>query len=168
MLPVHPPSWIHDAPVRVAASRTIAAPAEAVWAVLADHEAWPTWFTTLTTVEVTGAATGVGGRRRVSIGRARLDEEFTAWESAREFSFAVTEVTMRPTRLRTIKVPVVRGMAESIRLTPIGDDRCAVVYEQGIEPTRFGAIVLKGAGKKMETTLHGVLERLEALVLAAG
>jgi uncharacterized protein YndB with AHSA1/START domain len=167
MLPVHPPAWIHDAPFRVAASRTIPAPAEAVWGVLADHEAWPSWFTTLTTVEVTGSPTGIGGRRRVAIGRARLDEEFTAWEPAREFSFAITEVTMRPTRLRTIRVPLVKGMAESIRLTPVGDDRCAVVYEQGIEPTRFGAIVLKGATKKMETTLHAALERLEARVLAA-
>ncbi len=166
MLPVHPPAWIHDAPVRIAASRTMPAPAGAVWAVVADHAGWPTWFTTITAVEVTGAADGIGGRRRVSVGRARLDEEFTAWEPEREFSFAVTEVTMRPTRLRAMRLPVVRGMAESVRLTPVGDDRCAVVYEQGIEPTRFGAIVLKGATKKMETGLHRALEGLEAEVLA--
>ena len=53
---VRPPAWIASAPIRTAASVEIAAPPEAVWAMLADHASWPQWFPLLDRVEVTGIA----------------------------------------------------------------------------------------------------------------
>lgn len=120
------PGWIAEAPLQTGAQRTIAAPPDAVWAVIADHTGWPDWFPALKSVAVTGEPTGVGGRRRVSIPGMRFDEVFTAWEPGRLFAFTV--VATRP--------PLLTAMAESVALTDTGDGSTTVVYRQGFEPRR--------------------------------
>lgn len=126
--PVQPPEWIESAPIRVEESIEVAAPPEAVWAHIADHERWPEWFTDLDTVEVTGARTGAGGNRRVTAKRLPIDEEFTVWNENEEFAFAVIGS----------KVPILSTMAESVRIEPAGEG-CRVVYRQGLQARRgFG------------------------------
>jgi len=90
--------WIDVAPTRVEArAESTAAPA-AVFSVLADHETWPEWFPSVKKVEVTGAAAGVGARRRVFVPGARVDEEFIVWEPGERWTFTGLDARPRFTR----------------------------------------------------------------------
>jgi uncharacterized protein YndB with AHSA1/START domain len=150
--PVQPPEWIDAAPIRVERSIDIAAPAETVWALIADHEGWPRWFTTLDEVEVTGRATGVGGTRRVTVKRLALDEEFTAWDDNAHFAFAVT----------ASKLPILDTMAESVRIETT-DGGCRVVYVQGLQAQRGCGALLGFAWRGIPKQLDGALANLRRL-----
>lgn len=141
--PVQPPEWIDAAPIRVERTIDIAAPPAAVWKRIADHERWPTWFTTLDRVEVTGAPAGVGGGRKVTIKRLSLGEEFTAWDEDAHFAFAVTSSFL----------PILDTMAESVRLEAT-DDGTRVTYVQGLQAKR-------GCGKLLELVWRNAPEQLE-------
>jgi carbon monoxide dehydrogenase subunit G len=150
--PVQPPEWIDSAPIRVERSIDIAAPPEAVWALIADHENWPNWFTTLSSVEVTGAPAGVGGQRRVTASRITIDEEFTVWDVNEHFAFAVVAT----------KVPFLDTMAESVRIEPTADG-CRVNYRQGLQAKRGMGFLLEMAWKPAEKQLTTALENLKSL-----
>lgn len=143
---IRPPEWIDSAPIRVERSVDIAAAPEAVWAIVADHTGWPRWFTALDSVEVTGAADGVGGARRVTVKRLPLDEHFTAWNVDEHFAFAVV----------TSKIPILATMAESVRFEPVASG-CRVTYRQGLQAVRGAGFLLglmwKPAAKQLETAL---------------
>jgi carbon monoxide dehydrogenase subunit G len=124
-LDVNPPEWIDAAPIRVERSIEIAAPPAVVWARIADHPTWPEWFTALDSVQIMGAASGVGGSRRVTANRVSMDEEFTVWDPDEHFAFAVIGT----------KVPILAAMAESVRLRPV-DGGCRVTYSQGLAARR--------------------------------
>lgn len=138
--------WIPSAPILVSRSQPIDASADQVWSIIADHERWPEWFTTLKSVEVTGAAAGVGGTRRVRIPGAALDEVFTAWSPGEQFAFSVLS-----------GFPGLIAMAESVDIETVDAQRCVVRYSQGIEPRRgFGwlwKLIAKRAGKTLEAAL---------------
>jgi hypothetical protein len=152
---VQPPEWIDAAPIVVEAQVDIAAPPEVVWGILADHVAWPEWFTALDAVEVTRGGSGVGGGRRVTARRMPLDEEFTVWDENAHFAFAVVHS----------KLPILDAMAESIRIEPI-DDGCRVVYRQGLQAKRgFGKVlglIWQGAAKQLRTALDNLRQRAES------
>lgn len=150
--PVQPPEWIDSAPIRVERSVDIDAAPAAVWAIIADHEDWPRWFTSLGSVEVTGAAAGVGGTRRVSINRITIDEEFTAWDENEHFAFAVVGT----------KVPFLDTMAESVRIEPT-DTGCRVIYRQGLQAKRGMGFLLDLAWKPAAKQLTAALASLKAL-----
>lgn len=104
--------WIDSAPVHIAASARSTASADAVFAVLADHQRWPEWFTSVKSVEVIGAASGVGARRRVKVPGLTVDEEFIVWEPGARWSF--TGLEARP--------GITRSLVEDCRLTPVSGD----------------------------------------------
>lgn len=149
------PEWIASAPVVVRNTLTVAAPAEAVWARIADHASWPEWFTDLKRVEVTDGATGVGGGRSVALPGTTMRERFTAWEPPRRFAFTVIEGP-----------PALRSMAEEITIV---DDEvgCVVTYAQGLEPTRGFGWLVKLVARRMNTQQRRALEGLAALVTSA-
>lgn len=103
--------WIDRAPVRIAATARSTASPDAVFAVLADHERWPEWFPSVTRVEVTGPAEGVGARRRVTVPGLTVDEEFIAWDPGVRWSF--TGLEARP--------GITRSLVEDCRLMPVDD-----------------------------------------------
>jgi len=119
-----PLEWIDQAPVRASRSRRIAQPASVVWAAIADHDGWTSWFPRLRAVEPGPVAEGVGGTRRVDVGALAVDEEFLAWEPERRFAFTVTSSTR----------PGLRSMVEDIRITPEGPSACTVTYTMALEP----------------------------------
>jgi uncharacterized protein YndB with AHSA1/START domain len=141
--PVQPPEWIDSAPIRVERSIDIAAPPSLVWGLIANHVGWPTWFTTLDSVEVVGAGSGVGGGRRVTMKKLTLDEQFTAWDEDRHFAFAVVKS----------KIPILDTMAESVRIEATGRG-CTVNYRQGLQAKR-------GMGKLLELMWRPAAEGLE-------
>jgi carbon monoxide dehydrogenase subunit G len=128
---VQPPEWIDSAPIRVEETVEVGASPTAVWAVIADHAAWPEWFTALDEVQVTGRATGVGGQRRVVARRLPIDEEFTAWDEEEHFAFAVVRS----------RLPILGTMAESVRIEETGGGS-RVTYRQGLQARRgFGPVL---------------------------
>jgi uncharacterized protein YndB with AHSA1/START domain len=150
--PVQPPEWIDSAPILVERSIDIVAPPETVWAVIADHVNWPTWFTALDRVEITGEPTGVGGRRRVTTSRLSIDEQFTAWDANEHFAFAVVGT----------KVPFLDTMAESVRIERTVSG-CRVNYRQGLQARRGTGFLLELAWKPAAKQLTAALENLKSL-----
>ncbi len=148
---VQPPEWIESAPIRVEESIDIAAPPEAVWAHIADHERWPEWFTDLDKVEITGRPTGVGGNRRVTANRLAIDEEFTVWDENEEFAFAVIGT----------KIPILSTMAESVSIEPT-DGGSRVVYRQGLQARRGCGWLLDLAWRRAPGQLQRALTNLKS------
>lgn len=68
-------------------STTIDAPAERVWAVLADVERWPEWTASVSRVEIlTSAPLGVGGRVRLDQPKLRRAVwTITLWQPGQRF-----------------------------------------------------------------------------------
>lgn len=150
---VQEPEWIDSAPILVSESIDIEAPPTEVWAHVADHESWPTWFEALERVEHLGSPTGVGGGRRVHLKAGALDETFTAWDDAEHFAFAVTSSS----------IPILRTLAESVRLTPI-DGGTRVTYRQGVEGRRGAGWLMRLVWKRAAAQLPDALTALKARV----
>ncbi len=150
--PVKGPDWIDSAPMAFSNSIDIATPPAAVWAHIADHAGWTAWFTALDAVEVTGAATGVGGNRRVTVKRLPIDEEFTAWDENERFAFA----------LIATKFPFLHAMAEDVQIS-LTDSGCNVTYRQGIEARRGFGWLTKLAFGSLDKQTADALSRLKRL-----
>ncbi len=149
------PEWIDGADIVFSTSLDFNAPAADVWKHIADHRGWTEWFPTLDKVEVTGAPAGIGGKRRVTVKRLNLDEEFTAWTENEQFAFAV------------VKSPLlfVAAFAEDVRIEP-GDDGCRVTYRQGIEAKRGVGWLAKAGFRQLPEQTATALQHLKALVEA--
>ncbi len=126
-----PLEWIDQAPVRASRTRRIAASPAVVWAAIADHHSWSQWFGPITEVVPGETSEGVGGTRRVIVGKVEVDEEFLAWDPEERFAFTVTASTG----------PGLRSMNEDVRLTPAGDDATTVTYTMALDP--IGAKVVR-------------------------
>ena len=147
-----PVDWIHTAPVRVSATRDLAAHPDEVVAALADHESWPEGFESLSRVERFGDLPGgVGSNRRVFIGsRVTVDEEFIVWEPGERWGFTNLEAS----------VPGLRSMNELVTIEPLDGDRSRVTYTMGIEPGWLLAPLLRVAQGQLRTNLGAALEEL--------
>lgn len=152
--PVRSPEWIDTAPIRVVESIEISAPPSEVWPHIADHAAWPEWFTALDRVEPLGEPTGVGGGRRVIVGRQPIDEQFTAWEVDAHFAFAAVST----------RIPILHALAESVRLEPVGAGT-RVTYRQGVEARAgFGwalRLLWKRPARQLVVALDALRTRVE-------
>jgi uncharacterized protein YndB with AHSA1/START domain len=141
--------WIERAPVVVVGRATTTASPDAVFAVLADHERWPEWFRTVRHVEVTGAAAGVGARRRVRVPGAVFDEEFIAWEPGVRFAFTGTAARPR----------VLRSLVEDCRIDAAGG-LTTVTYTMYMDPARGFGLPTKVAAAGIRLTLRKAMESL--------
>jgi hypothetical protein len=149
------PDWIDGADIVFSSSLDFKASAEDVWARIADHEGWAQWFTSIDKVEITGAPTGVGGKRRVTVNRLGIDEEFTAWTENEQFAFAF------------VKSPLffVETIAEDVRIE-LADGGCRVIYRQGIVGKRGLGWLAKLALRQLPQQTAAALQNLKALVEA--
>jgi uncharacterized protein YndB with AHSA1/START domain len=142
--------------VRVVRARTLAAPVEDVWRVLADPYALPRWWPLVRRVEGVGPdgwtmVLGRAGGRGV-----RADQRLEASE--------------RPVLRRwALKVPgspfqrVLRSSVVEARLAPAGDG-CELTLELRQSPrgfARFGGFMLRRAGRR---TLDGALDGMTRAV----
>lgn len=148
-----PLEWVDHAPVLATATRAIPASPDAVWAVLADHERWPEWFSGLKAVETTAnGGQGVGGGRRVHLGPIAVDEEFLAWEPGRRFAFTVTHSSGKG----------VKSLVEDIRITPSGDDGCSITYTMALDVAAarvVGPVLRRALTKNLTKALGALAER---------
>ena len=148
---------IDEAPIQVSVARDIAAAPDEVFAVLADHETWPSWFAGINTVEVIGKAEGIGAERRVEVPQmGAVEEEFNAWEPGELFGFTVVAMSR----------PVLRSLNELVTLVP---STCGtlVTYQQGFDPRKVVAPAIKLAAKRrLPQVLLAALAGLETETIA--
>lgn len=154
--PVKPPEWIDSAPILVSEFIEIDATPADVWTHIADHRSWPEWFEALDEVQPGPTSDAVGGTRRVIVKPLSIDEEFTAWDEAEHFAFAIVGS----------KLPMLAAAAESVRLEAIDGGRCRVTYRQGIQG-RPGLgwlmnLAWKPAAKGLPLALAALKARVEA------
>ena len=115
-------AWIDRAPIRVENETVVNADADAVFATLADHESWPTWFPGMRRARVDGRATGVGATRTVWVGPVAVKERFVVWEPGTRLSFTLTESG----------APGLASMVEDLQLEPVGAGQTRVRYTIGL------------------------------------
>jgi hypothetical protein len=144
-----PIDWAERAPLVVQATATSAAPPDAVFAVLADHERWPEWFRNVKRVEVTGPREGVGAQRRVHVPGAAFEEEFIVWDVGSRWSFTVTAARPR----------ILRALVEDCRLTST-DGGTHIDYRMCFEPTTWSGPVMRLLAGQMRRQLQGAVDEL--------
>src|SRR3954467_9076468 len=78
------------------ASIAIDAPVDVVWSVFTDVERWPTWASSVTSVELIDGPMRLGAKARIC--QPRLPTvvwEVTRWEPGRSWTWAVTSLGAR-------------------------------------------------------------------------
>ncbi|MDQ2726717.1 MAG: SRPBCC family protein [Actinomycetota bacterium] len=145
--------WIDRAPIRVQDETVVNAGADVVFATLADHESWPTWFPGLRRARVDGRATGVGATRTVWVGPVTVREKFVVWEPDTRFSFTLTES----------RAPGLASMVEDWQLEPVGAGRTRVRYVIGVATAGLGGaldpLARLGARHTVARGLRGLAAR---------
>jgi len=143
-------AWISSASLRATGEAVSIASPQAVFAVLADHEAWTTWFPNVKKVEVLGPAEGIGARRRVKIPMVTVDEEFIAWEPGVRFAFTGLAASPR----------FASSLVEDCRLEPTGDGGCRIGYTMYFEPAGPAGAVMKVSIKRVAKNLQAAMDAL--------
>ncbi|MEX1177674.1 MAG: SRPBCC family protein [Nitriliruptor sp.] len=119
------PAFTATAPLRVTATREIAAEPAVIFDTLADTSSWPAWFPGLQDARwISTAPYGVGSTRQVSVGPLRVEEEFIAWEPGVRFGFTFLSMNL----------PGTRAGVEMVELLPVDDGRTRVSYTMALEP----------------------------------
>jgi uncharacterized protein YndB with AHSA1/START domain len=141
--------WIGQAPLALEGRGTSTASPEEVFAVLADHERWPEWFPAVRSVEVLGAAEGVGATRRVRIPGAVVDEEFIAWEPGVRWSFTGTAARPR----------IFSSLVEDCRIEVV-DGATSFSYTMYFQPSSLSGPVLKAASRGIRANIGKAMRNL--------
>jgi uncharacterized protein YndB with AHSA1/START domain len=130
--------------IHIEVSRSIAAPREKVWALLADHEGMKKWAPVREVIRRRPGAPepdGVGAIRTVRAYGMVMDERITAFKPGERLEYTLVE-----------GAPI-RDHAGEIVLTPDGDGT-RVVYRVRFRP------LVPGTGWLLERILRAGLERL--------
>jgi uncharacterized protein YndB with AHSA1/START domain len=151
-------AFFDDAPLRIPARATLAAPPARVWAALAEPGSWPGWFPLMTRAAwSTDAIARVGAEREVALRLlGRFRERMIAWEPERRVAFTMVGSTS----------PMARRLAEDYRLAPDGAGGTTLDWVFAAEPTALGALARPGlvpmmrgifarAGRRLGATLAG-------------
>lgn len=144
-------AWAPSALVQNKGRAHSSAAPDAVFAVLADQEAWPEWFPTLIKVTVEPGPVGVGTRRTVKLPGLTVDEEFLAWEPGRLFAF--TGVGVRPHAFS--------ALVEQCVLEPTADGGTDITWVQSLTPANaLFRVVLKLARRIVVRSLDKAMANL--------
>ncbi len=105
--------------------RTVAAPADRVFEILATGERQDRWADGFRAVHWHGSRPhGVGSLRDVRLRWITVRERFLAWEPGARFAFSADAMSL----------PLARRMVEDITLTPLDDDRCRLTWQVHLTP----------------------------------
>jgi uncharacterized protein YndB with AHSA1/START domain len=154
--------------IEVVAERTVPAPPEAVWPLVADPEQLPRWFGFAERIEVLeGEGAGQLRRQHGHWGSkpSEVDQELTAFDPPRRLAW-------RHLAERLNGKPAPRFAAStdfSIELiaAPEGGTRIRLSSAQ-VPASKARGLVMRAFGRRdIERTLRGSLEKLDAYVRAA-
>jgi uncharacterized protein YndB with AHSA1/START domain len=129
--------------IHIEVSRSIAAPREKIWALLADHEGMKKWAPVREVIRRRAGAPdpdGVGAIRTVRASGMAVDERITAFKPGERLEYTLVE-----------GAPI-RDHAAEIVLTPDGDGT-RVVWSVHFRP------LVPGTGWLLARMLRGGLER---------
>lgn len=148
--------WAASAPVQIQGRARSSAGPDAVFAVLADQEAWPVWFPRITKVVLAPGPVGVGSRRTVSLRGLTVEEEFIGWEPGRLFAF--TAVGVRPNAFS--------ALVEQCVLEPTADGGTDITWLQSLTPGNavFRVVFTRGRGaitKTLDKAMANLARRAE-------
>lgn len=111
--------YLDAAPFRFVNECELTATPDEVFAILADADAWPRWFSDFRSATwLTPEPRGVGARRHVVLKSLQAKEEFLAWEPGRRFAFFMLETTL----------PLTSSMAEDYALEALPNGRTRLVW----------------------------------------
>src|SRR5215470_2998323 len=103
--------FVDRAPIVHVVEATAPAPCQAVFAALADAEAWPRWFPGVRAARYTSPPPhGVGSVREAIVSGTRWVEEIIVWEPDRRWGWTVTGASM----------PFAAAQIEVFELRPAG------------------------------------------------
>jgi hypothetical protein len=107
--------FLEEAPRRFEVIASLNQPAEHVFAVLGDPEAWVEWFEDMQQVEWTSPEPhGVGSTRTVTLDIVTAYEYFIRWEQGRRLTF----------RFEQASAPAFRAFLEDYHLIERGERTC--------------------------------------------
>ncbi len=146
-------AFAETAPIIIESTEVVAATRAEVWAVICDHERWPEWFGSLTSVRSTSTATtGVGSTREVKLaGGFTFQEEFIAWDEPAVWAFTGIEGP-----------PLFRSLVERVTLVERDAGRTEVTYRMAFEPRPGLGLLLKAARGGVAKNLGKALRNLDA------
>lgn len=136
-------------------STRIAAPIEAVWAVLADFDSISAWAGFVDHACLTSdRSDGVGMARRIQTGRTTVIETVTAWEPPHELSYAISGLP-----------PVIKSVTNTWSLADAAGSTTARLVSEidaGHRPPQ--RLVAKAVGRKLGQSSDEMLAGLKACV----
>jgi len=148
-----PPEWTDTAPVKMSATREMAASAQEVWDAICDHDQWTEWFPRLEACRPTGG-TGIGSTRTVQVGGKEVHEEFIVWDEPTAWGFTVVEADGPLGR-------ITNSLNERISIDAVSNDRARVTYLMAWDPKTWSAPILKLANRPVSKILDQALTGLE-------
>jgi len=139
------------------AEREIPVSAEHLFAALEEASTWSEFFPVIRKVEWTSPRPfGEGTTRTVTlVGGARLDEVFWAWKPGSQMGFAITAASNR----------ALKGLVELYDVLPLGDQRCKLRWEMGMELNGRMSLVERSMPSSLHRTQTWCMKRLERVVL---
>ena len=106
------------AAVTVSRSRSIAASAGDVWAVLADFDSISSWASNVDhSCLLTEQAGGVGAVRRIQAGRVTVRETVVAWQSEQQLSYSIAGLPPVVSSVINTWTLIANGEATDVTLT---------------------------------------------------
>jgi len=149
--------WVDDAPAKITRSLVVNASPSTIWDILVANEEWPEWFPGFRSCEFSTAAPhGVGSVRLLRQDQFRVEERIITWDPGREWGMTVIGMN----------VPVVSGMAENVRLTPVDGATTEVQWDIGValrwwsRPLR--PFLVGKSDKQLQLALTALAERAHA------
>lgn len=146
-------------------ARTIPAPAEAVWAVLADFAAISSWASNVDhscVLREPEVGEMVGTTRRIQTGRTTLVERITLWDPAAALAYDIEGLP-----------PVLRRVTNRWDLAPGGARsttvRLTTTVDAGPRPPQrlIAAIAGRVVARQSDVMLDGLAERLRTEMIGA-
>jgi len=131
----------------------IDAPADQVWAVLADFESISAWAGFVDhSCLMSEQTAGVGMARRIQMGRTTVIETVTAWESGALISYVITGLP-----------PVIRSVTNTWRLGVSGDSTMvSLTTEVDAGPRAPQQVAGRVVGRKLGESSDQMLSGLDA------
>jgi hypothetical protein len=130
-LDVVTPEFLDSAPFRVVAEKTVLAPIDACWELIADQAAWVQWFDGMSSVDATPWHWSEPGHTRVvNVNGIKVHEVGISVMHEQEYAFAITKWPL----------PIAKRAAEAVRLedrTNGGSPRTKLTYIGAFELTRL-------------------------------
>lgn len=127
---------VTEARLRVVKEAKLAASREAVWELLADHEAWPEWYAGFSQVDYHGEGEGedcIGAHRSCRASGMRIEDEIVIWEEPSRMVYRmVPEASQGPAEAFVV----------SICLEELEASRCLVRFEVYFETNPYSLLGL--------------------------